>query len=78
MTNPAWKPELSTSAEAALVSLWSMPFTFARMMHDFEVDSMHNWARLFWSYDRPHRHEPATELEIPDPIAEAPEQDLFA
>lgn len=63
---------------AAIVSLWSLPFAMVRLMHDFEIDSMHAWARSVWGHDHVHPHEPATQLEIPDPIAEAPEQDLFA
>ena len=64
---------------AVIASLWSLPFTMARMMHDFEIDSMHAWARSVWGHDHVHpHHEPLGQLEIPDAIAEAPEQDLFA
>jgi hypothetical protein len=65
-------------AGAMLMSVWSLPFTYARMMHDLQVEGLHAWARALWAHGAHHAHEPPNQLEIPDPIADALEQDLFA
>ena len=63
----------------AFASLWTMPFTMARMVHELEINGMHAWARSMWGHGHVHcQCEPSNQLEIPDAIAETMEQDLFA
>lgn len=79
MQNKAQGENPLVAGGLAFASLWSMPFTMARMMHDLEINGMHAWARSVWGQGRPHvPHEPANQLEIPEAIADAMEQDLFA
>jgi hypothetical protein len=65
-------------AGALMLSFWTMPFNYVRMMHDLQVDGLHAWARALWSHGTHHVHEAPNQLEIPDAIAESHEQDLFA
>jgi hypothetical protein len=79
MQNKAEEQNPLPSSSAPLLSFWALPFTMARMIHDLEIDGMHAWARSVWGNSHPHhQHERSNQLEIPDAIAEAPEQDLFA
>lgn len=55
------------------------PWRYAQTVHDAIVSSCHIWASIFLQSDfPPHPHEPEPQLEIPDPLASASEQDLFA
>ena len=64
-------------ASDAMTALWTMPFNFMRMMHDMQIDTMHAWGRAFLQAPH-HRHEPASQLEVPDPLEDDFEHDLFA
>jgi hypothetical protein len=78
MQQASFAPDGSGESGALLASFWTMPFNYMRMMHDLQVEAMHAWARALWSHGPHHAHEAPNQLEIPDPIAEALEQDLFA
>ncbi len=61
-------------AEPAM--LW---WQYATAVHAAADACARAWAQIFLpSAYPPHAHEPAPQLEVPDPIADDPEQDLFA
>lgn len=73
---PSSPPSGPADAAAALALL---PWQSAQAMHAAAEQAWLLWARIFLSPAfSPHPHEPPAQLEIPDPIEAAPEQDLFA
>lgn len=60
-------------------ALWAPWLAYFNVVHAWQTECCRLWARnCLPSFFAPHPHEGHHQLEIPDPLAEAKEPELFA
>ena len=64
--------------ELSLEEFWLLPVRFAEMAYAWQLEMGQLYTSMFSPMWHAHPHAARYQLEVPDPIAEAPEQDLFA
>jgi len=62
----------------SMEELWLIPLRMAEAAYAWQLEMGRLYAGLFSPLWHAHPHAARYQLEVPDPIAEAPEQDLFA
>ena len=61
-----------------MAAMWMAPFTFGVTMLESMSSVSHAWLQMLFSPERQHAHDRHADLEVPDPIEETGEHDLFA
>tara|TARA_R110000787_G_scaffold63653_3_gene143159 strand:+ start:430 stop:651 length:222 start_codon:yes stop_codon:yes gene_type:complete len=66
-------------ADADYPNPWAIGLNFCHVFHAWQLEWCHMWAHQWLpSLYPPHPHVGHHQLEIPDPLAEAKEPELFA
>lgn len=61
-----------------MAALWMAPFTLGMTMLECMSSASQAWLQMLFMPEHHHGHDQHTDLEVPDPIEETGEQDLFA
>lgn len=61
-----------------MAALWMAPFTFGVTMLESISSVSQVWLQMLFAPERQHGHGQHSDLEVPDPIEDTGEHDLFA
>lgn len=61
-----------------MAAMWMAPFTVGLTMLECMSNLSQSWLQTVFAPERMHGHEKHTDLEVPDPIEDTGEHDLFA
>jgi hypothetical protein len=61
-----------------MAALWMAPFTIGVTMLEAMSSASQAWLQMLFAPESHHAHDRHTDLEVPDPIEDTGEHDLFA
>lgn len=61
-----------------LAAMWMAPFTIGMTMLETMSSASQAWLQMLFAPESHHAHGQHTDLEVPDPIEDTGEHDLFA
>ncbi len=65
-------------AGSEIAALWMMPFTMGMTLLESWASVSDAWLQMLFSPEKHHGHDHHADLEVPDPIEDDGEHDLFA